>query len=103
MDKKILQMIAREAGCFPRDETENSQKKNSLIDSEKAMDAKSAELIAVGVAVATCCIASLECHVKAAREAGASQTELATAVKMGKKIRQAPIDKIDQKCEQLGI
>jgi alkylhydroperoxidase/carboxymuconolactone decarboxylase family protein YurZ len=103
MNKKILQMIARESRCFSMDETETSQKGSRLIDNEKAMNVKSAKLIAVGVAVATCCIPSLEYQVNAAREAGASSIELDTAVKIGKMIRQAPMEKIDQRCEQLGI
>lgn len=103
MNKKILQMIARESRCFSTGEMETIQEGSGLIENEKAVNVKSAKLIAVGVAVATCCIPSLEYQVNAAREAGASPIELNTAVKIGKTIRQAPMEKIDQKCEQLGI
>lgn len=67
------------------------------------MDKKTLELIAVGASVAACCVPCLEYHVKAAREAGASPVELAAAVKMGKKVRKAPMDKVDEKAEELGI
>lgn len=67
------------------------------------MDKKTLELIAIGASVAACCVPCLEYHVKAAREAGASHAELATAVKMGKKVRQAPMDKVDEKAVELGI
>ncbi len=67
------------------------------------MDKKTLELIAVGASVAACCVPCLEYHVKAAREAGASHAELATAVKMGKKVRQVPMDKVDEKAVELEI
>ncbi|MGE4545771.1 MAG: carboxymuconolactone decarboxylase family protein [Pedobacter sp.] len=67
------------------------------------MDKKTLELIAIGASVASGCIPCLEYHVKAASEAGASHADLATAVKIGKKVRQAPMDKMDQKCEELDI
>ncbi len=67
------------------------------------MDKKTLELIAVGASIAACCVPCLEYHVKAAREAGASHAELATAVKMGKKVRQVPMDKVDKKAEELEI
>jgi AhpD family alkylhydroperoxidase len=67
------------------------------------MDKKTLELIAVGASIAACCVPCLEYHVKAAREAGASHAELATAVKMGKKVRQVPMDKVDKKAKELEI
>lgn len=67
------------------------------------MDKKTLELIAVGASVAACCVPCLEYHVKAAREAGASQMELVAAVKIGKKVRQAPINKVDEKAEELDL
>ena len=76
---------------------------SKIIPGENKMDKKILELIAVGASVAACCGPGLEYHVKAAREAGASHAELATAVKMGKKVRQAPMDKINQLCEELDI
>lgn len=104
MDKKTLEALARRAGCFPRTDEKDEQIKTCQTENNiKTMDAKTVELIAVGASVATCCIPCLEYHVKAAREAGASHAELITAIKMGKKVRQAPMDKIDQKCEELGI
>ena len=67
------------------------------------MDKKTLELIAVGASVAAGCIPCLDYHVQAAREAGASHAELATAVKMARKVRHAPMDKIDKRCEELDI
>lgn len=67
------------------------------------MDKKILELIAVGASVAAGCSPCLEYHVKEAREAGASHAELATAVKVGKKVRQAPMDKVDEKAVKLGV
>ena len=104
MDKKTLETHARLRGCFPQSDTADDRTNTGQMDSSvKVMDTKTLELIAVGASVAACCIPCLEYHVKAAREAGASHAELATAIKMAKKVRQAPMDKIDQKCEELGI
>jgi AhpD family alkylhydroperoxidase len=104
MDKKTLETHARLRGCFPQtDNAEDRKKAGQMDNSAKVMDSKTLELIAVGASVAACCIPCLEYHVKAAREAGASHAELASAINMAKKVRQTPMDKIDQKCEELGI
>lgn len=104
MDKKTLERHARMRGCFPEAATDSYETKACQKDSGvKITDAKTLELIAVGASVAACCVPCLEYHVKAARKAGASHSELATAVKMGNKVRQTPADKIDQKCAELGI
>ncbi|MEZ4601069.1 MAG: carboxymuconolactone decarboxylase family protein [Syntrophotaleaceae bacterium] len=104
MDKKTLDALARRAGCFPTTDEKDDQVKTCRTESDvKVLDAKTIELIAVGASVAACCTPCLEYHVKAALEAGASLAELATAVKMGRKVRQAPMDKVDQKAAELGI
>lgn len=67
------------------------------------MDKKTLELIAVGASVACGCLPCLEYHVEIARQEGASRAELATAVKMAQKVRQAPMDKMDQLCKELEL
>ena len=104
MDKKTLERHARMRSCSPETDSVNDQSKACQTDSGvKVMDAKTLELIAVGASVASCCVPCLEYHVKAAREAGASHAELATAVKTGKRVRQAPMDKVDEKAVELGV
>lgn len=103
MNVEILQMIARQKNSFHRDGGEETQKQESRMDHEKASDGPLEALIALGVSVATCCLSSFETQINAARKAGASKAELATAVLAGKRIRQAPMGEIDQKCAQLAI
>jgi AhpD family alkylhydroperoxidase len=66
-----------------------------------SLDKKTLELVAIGASVAACCEPCLEFHSKAAREAGATLAEICRAIKMAEKVRQAPIDKIKRKCEEL--
>jgi AhpD family alkylhydroperoxidase len=66
-----------------------------------SLDKKTLELVAIGASVAACCEPCLEFHVNAAREAGATPAEICRAIKMAEKVRQAPIDKIKKKCEEL--
>ena len=103
MNREVLQMIARQAGRFHGDGTERTREQKGRMDNEKATDSPLAALVALGVSVATCCLSSFEDRVHAARKAGASQAELAAAVLAGKRIRQAPMGEIDQKCSQLAI
>lgn len=100
MNRDVLQRIARQAGCFPGEDSVSARPR---MDSDQATDPKLAALIAVGVAVAMCCLTSFEAQVHAAQRAGASQMELTAAVQAGKMIRQLPMDEIDQKCAQLAI
>jgi AhpD family alkylhydroperoxidase len=103
MDKKTLEALARRAGCFPVIETEQDLNLCCPIEGGKALDAKALLLIAVGAAVAACCAPYFEYHVKAAREAGISQAELAAAVDVGKKVRRAIGGFMEQKCLQLDV
>lgn len=103
MDKKTLEALARRSGCYPVMDTEQYLDLCCPIEGGKALDAKTLVLIAVGAAVAACSAPYLEYHVKAAREAGVSQAELASAVDMGKKLRQAVGGFMEQKCLQLDV
>jgi len=98
MNKEVLQKIARQAGCFPG---KGETSARPLVGSDQTTDPKLAALIAVGIAVAMCCLTSFEAQVHAAQRAGASQAELTAAVQVGKMIRQAPMDEIDKKWAQL--
>lgn len=100
MNKDVLQRIARQAGCFPG---EDSVPARLRMGSDQESDPKLAALIAVGLAVAMCCLTSFEAQVQMAQKAGASQAELTAAVQVGKMIRQVPMDEIDKKCAQLAI
>lgn len=68
-----------------------------------ALDKKTLELVAIGASVAACCEPCLEYHYKAAREAGATPAEICHAIKMAEKVRQAPIDKMKKKSEELNL
>jgi len=52
------------------------------------MDTKTKELVAIGASVTANCVPCMEYHTARAREAGASDTEIADAVAMGRKVRQ---------------
>jgi len=52
------------------------------------LDKKTLELIAIGASVAVNCESNQESHVNAAREAGATMSEIQDAIKMGKQVRQ---------------
>ena len=51
------------------------------------MEEKIEELIAIGASVTANCVPCLRYHTASAREAGASDTEIADAVAMGRKVR----------------
>jgi 4-carboxymuconolactone decarboxylase len=51
------------------------------------MDAKVTELIAVGASVTAHCVPCITYHLDEARRAGASDEEIADAVRIGRKVR----------------
>ncbi len=52
------------------------------------LDKKTLELVAIGASVAIYCESSQEKHVNAAREAGATVSEIQDSINMGKQVRQ---------------
>ena len=59
------------------------------------MDEKIKSLIAIGAAVNANCLPCMQHHVQEALMNGATQEELAEAVKIGKKVREYQVDKMD--------
>ncbi len=60
------------------------------------LDGRTAALIAIGASIAANCQPCLEYHVRAAREAGADDQDLAEAAEVGKLVRRGAAAKLDQ-------
>ncbi len=60
------------------------------------LDGRTAALIAIGASIAANCQPCLESHVRAAREAGADEQDLAEAAEVGKLVRRGAAAKLDQ-------
>lgn len=60
------------------------------------LDGRTAELIAIGASIAANCRPCLEYHVRAAREAGADDQDLAEAAEVGKMVRRGAAAKMDK-------
>ena len=51
------------------------------------MNAQTRELIAIGAAVTACCVPCLKVHLPKARAVGASDEEIAEAIRIGRMVR----------------
>ena len=60
------------------------------------LDGRTAELIAIGASIAANCQPCLEYHVRAAREAGADNQDLAEAAEVGKMVRRGAAAEMDK-------
>jgi AhpD family alkylhydroperoxidase len=60
------------------------------------MDTRIKELIAIGASVTANCQPCLNYHVSAARQAGASEKEICTAIEVAKAVRKGAAAKMDQ-------
>jgi AhpD family alkylhydroperoxidase len=60
------------------------------------MDIRIKELIAVGASVTANCQPCLDYHVSAARQAGADEKEINTAIEVAKAVRKGAAAKMDQ-------
>lgn len=60
------------------------------------LDPKTKELVAIGASVVANCQPCLDYHVKEARKAGASDTEMADAVGMARMVRKTVTEKMDK-------
>jgi AhpD family alkylhydroperoxidase len=61
-----------------------------------AIDNKTKELIAVGASITANCQPCLQYHKKKALELGADAGEIGEAIEMGKQVRKAAADKMDE-------
>lgn len=62
----------------------------------KVLSDKIAELVALGAAIAATCQPCLHFHLRAVREAGASDDEIREALTIGRTVRQTPARLIDE-------
>lgn len=60
------------------------------------LDGRTAELISIGASIAANCQPCLEYHVRATREAGTDDQDLAEAAEVGKMVRRGAAAKMDQ-------
>ena len=65
------------------------------------MDAKIKELIAIGASIGANCLPCLEWHYKTAIELGIDKKDIKIAVEIGKKVKEAPSQKISELAEVL--
>jgi AhpD family alkylhydroperoxidase len=65
------------------------------------MDSKTKELIAIGASVTANCVPCLEFHLLKAREAGASDCDIADAVRVGRLVRKGAGGKWDEEARVL--
>ena len=59
------------------------------------------ELVAIGAAIGSNCIPCIEYHIPAAREAGLTDAQIAAAVDLANKVKQAPARKVREAALQL--
>ena len=60
------------------------------------MDSRTEELIAIGASVTANCVPCLKFHISKAREVGASDSDLAEAVRVGRLVRKGAAGKWDE-------
>jgi len=65
------------------------------------MDEKLKEMIAIGASVTANCIPCIRYHFTKAREVGLSDTEIKTAVQIGKSVRKGAAQKWDEEISAL--
>ena len=65
------------------------------------MDSKTKELIAIGASVTANCVPCLEFHLSKARENGATDIEIADAVRVGRLVRKGAGGKWDEEANAL--
>jgi AhpD family alkylhydroperoxidase len=65
------------------------------------MDTQMKELIAIGASVTANCVPCLRYHLHEAREAGADDTQIQDAVKIGRMVRKGAAEKWDEEADAL--
>lgn len=59
------------------------------------------ELVAIGAAIGSNCIPCIEYHIPAARETGLTDAQIAAAIDLANKVKQAPARKVREAALQL--
>jgi AhpD family alkylhydroperoxidase len=72
-----------------------------MLKGEGAMDTQMKELIAIGASVTANCMPCLRYHLHEARQAGADDHQIQTAVKVGRKVRKDAGAKWDEEADAL--
>ena len=70
---------------------------------EKNMEDKQKELIAIGASVTANCVPCLKYHIEKARTLGVPDEEIAESVRIGRKVRGGSASTWDEEVERLGI
>lgn len=65
------------------------------------LNSREHELVALGASLASNCVPCIEYHLKAAREAGLTDAEIAAAIKLADKVRRVPAEKVLEVATQL--